>query len=153
MNTRRLWPLIFTVTLAVGSCGGDDSATPETNVNNGGGNSNNTGGGTSSNGDSDAGGGLEDASDDATGMDGSGGDDGGLTDTDEPLEDVDTGPPPTQEAGDLCADDNDCISGFCLFVGNNIEQGFCSDFCSDADDCPEPAAYACVPFANSGSDL
>ncbi|MEO1270033.1 MAG: MopE-related protein, partial [Myxococcota bacterium] len=25
--------------------------------------------------------------------------------------------------------------------------------CSDADDCPEPAAYACVPFANSGSDL
>ena len=143
MNTRRLWPILLATALALGSCGGDDSGSSGIDS------SNSTSNSTSSNGASDAG---DDDASDASEGDGSGGGDGGEADADDVEGDADTGPPPTQETGDPCEEDAQCVSGFCLFVGDNIDQGFCSDFCGDASDCPDAETYDCVPFANSGSD-
>ena len=52
--------------------------------------------------------------------------------------------------GDPCVENAACESGYCLFFDPAADEGFCSDACSEASDCPE--GWVCATFTDTGSD-
>ena len=67
-----------------------------------------------------------------------------------PDDDIDTGP--RLAVGELCPEDNACDSSLCFRFDVNIEEGFCTEYCSEESDCP-PDGFSCVFLANSGGDF
>ena len=78
--------------------------------------------------------------------------------------DADGSGPPTDAGGDAvdgsgasaggagipCREGVDCLSTICLFFDPSADEGFCSDACVDASDCP--AGWGCVTFTDTGED-
>jgi hypothetical protein len=87
-------------------------------------------------------------------LDGSGGGFDGSADADtdaDPDADLD-GSGAGAEVGDPCESNEECISGLCTdFSSADDIPGFCTGFCSSAEDCPE--GYDCALFTNSGGDV
>jgi len=54
--------------------------------------------------------------------------------------------------GELCLSDPDCQSALCFQFDSNVEEGFCTQYCSDVGDCPGDE-FSCVFLANSGGDF
>ena len=46
------------------------------------------------------------------------------------------------KVGEPCVGDEECASGLCLFIEADIEEGFCTWFCLNANDCPDD--FDCV---------
>ncbi len=53
--------------------------------------------------------------------------------------------------GEPCTLDAECEGRVCLRIAAGLDQGFCSGFCLDVEDCP-PNEWDCVFVANSGTD-
>jgi len=119
-----------------------------------------TSNGGNNNGDLDAGGGNNGNNDAGANNGGSNnatnnGNNNGDSDTGQPDDADNNGedvPAGTRETGELCTSDRECVSSLCLFIEADVDQGFCSQFCFAATDCPDES-YGCVFFANSGSDV
>jgi len=55
------------------------------------------------------------------------------------------------EVGETCFADAECDSSLCLFFEAGIDEGICSWFCADEDQCPDE--YDCIFVRTTGSDI
>jgi hypothetical protein len=60
---------------------------------------------------------------------------------------------PRLPVGELCLGDDACESSLCFRFDPNIEEGFCTQFCSEESDCPAEGGFSCVLLGNSGGDF
>ena len=67
----------------------------------------------------------------------------------DPSEDAESDGPSLGD-GELCLDDRECASGVCVQFDFTSDEGFCTHFCLDDEDCDE--GDDCVFFVNSGGD-
>ncbi len=86
---------------------------------------------------------------DGTGDDGEDGEDGAA----EPDGTGDDGPSTDDllDFGEPCLADSECAGALCLRIQAGLDEGFCSGYCVDADNCP-PDTWDCIFLQNSGGD-
>ena len=53
--------------------------------------------------------------------------------------------------GDICQESAECVGNLCLRIEAGVDDGFCSGFCFDDEDCPE-GEWSCIFLSNSGGD-
>ena len=83
----------------------------------------------------------------------------GALDTEEDTQPIDTGSdlgeveeaPPLAGVGEPCEEDADCLTEQCADIVPGADEGFCTEFCDEDEDCPRD--FDCVLLTASGGDL